>query len=96
MVSFLFPFCSFFPILANLQLRTCVPVTFFFLVRVGCGHSFEADASEGLSHMHRAGVVHCDHKPQNVLICRCDGPTGFVAKVTDLGLWCGEFCHLNM
>eukprot|EP00904_Undaria_pinnatifida_P013167 jgi/Undpi1/8981/HiC_scaffold_26.g11442.m1 len=50
---------------------------------------FEADASEGLSHMHRAGVIHCDHKPQNVLICRCDGPTGFVAKVTDLGLWCG-------
>lgn len=52
--------------------------------------SFEADATEGLNHMHDAGVVHCDHKLENVLICRSDDPTGFVAKVTDPGIWCGE------
>ncbi|CAN0587485.1 unnamed protein product [Laminaria digitata] len=39
--------------------------------------------------MHDKGVIHCDVKLENTLICRCDGPTGFVAKVTDPGLWCG-------
>ncbi|CAM9460144.1 unnamed protein product [Laminaria digitata] len=35
-------------------------------------------------------MVHCDHKLGNTLICRSDGPTGFVGKVTDPGLWCGN------
>lgn len=52
--------------------------------------SFEADATEGLSYMHDLGMVHCDHKLENTLVCRADGPTGFVGKVTDPGLWCGE------
>ena len=52
--------------------------------------SFEADATEGLSYMHGLGIVHCDHKLENTLICKSDGPTGFVGKVTDPGLWCGE------
>ncbi|CAM9200982.1 unnamed protein product, partial [Laminaria digitata] len=51
---------------------------------------FQADATEGLHHIHGAGIIHCDVKLENTLICRCDGPTGFVGKVTDPGLWCGE------
>lgn len=53
--------------------------------------SFEADATEGLSYMHSLGIIHCDHKLENTLVCRSDCPTGFVGKVTDPGLWCGEF-----
>ena len=52
--------------------------------------SFEADATDGLHYMHSVGVVHCDVKLENTLICRSGGPTGFVGKVTDPGLWCGE------
>lgn len=52
--------------------------------------SFEADATEALAHMHSMGVVHCDHKLANILICRSDAPGGFVGKVTDPGVWCGE------
>ncbi|CAN0566405.1 unnamed protein product, partial [Laminaria digitata] len=50
--------------------------------------SFQADATQGLHHMHGAGVIHCDVKLDNTLICRSDGPTGFVGKVTDPGCWC--------
>ena len=50
----------------------------------------EADATEGLHHIHSEGIVHCDVKLENTLIFRSDCPTGFVAKVTDPGLWCGE------
>lgn len=56
--------------------------------------SFEADATEGLGFMHGLGMVHCDHKLGNTLICRSDGPTGFVGKITDPGLWCGESGYL--
>lgn len=52
--------------------------------------SFAADASEGLSYMHSVGVVHCDHKLVNTLVCRSNGPARFVGKVTDPGVWCGE------
>jgi len=37
--------------------------------------------SEGVGHAHRAGVIHCDIKPQNVLVTQ-DGR----AKVTDFGI----------
>ncbi|CAM9930853.1 unnamed protein product, partial [Laminaria digitata] len=48
-----------------------------------------ADGTEGLSFMHSLGVVHCDQKLVNVLVCRGDGPGGFVGKITDPGVWCG-------
>jgi serine/threonine-protein kinase len=37
--------------------------------------------ASGVGHAHKAGIIHCDVKPQNVLVTR-DG----VAKVTDLGI----------
>ena len=52
--------------------------------------SFEADATLGLHYMHTVGFIHCDVKLENTLICRSGGPTRFVGKVTDPGLWCGE------
>lgn len=52
--------------------------------------SFEADATEGLQYMHGADIIHCDHKLQNVLICRSGGPMGFVGKLTDAAVWHGE------
>ncbi|KAJ0680045.1 putative mitogen-activated protein kinase kinase kinase STE-STE11 family [Helianthus annuus] len=40
----------------------------------------------GLSHIHKRGYVHCDLKPQNVLLVANEGKTGgFVAKIGDLG-----------
>lgn len=62
----------------------------FYAICVVVVVSFEADATEGLSYMHDLGMIHCDHKLENTLVCRADGPTGFVGKVTDPGLWCGE------
>lgn len=52
--------------------------------------SFEADASEGLAYMHSVGIVHCDLKLANTLVCRSDDPAGFIGKVADPGCWCGE------
>ncbi|KAJ0440606.1 putative mitogen-activated protein kinase kinase kinase STE-STE11 family [Helianthus annuus] len=40
----------------------------------------------GLSHIHKRGYVHCDLKPQNVLLVANEGKAGgFVAKIGDLG-----------
>ncbi|KAF5758051.1 putative mitogen-activated protein kinase kinase kinase STE-STE11 family [Helianthus annuus] len=40
----------------------------------------------GLSHIHKRGYVHCDLKPQNILLVANEGKTsGFVAKIGDLG-----------
>lgn len=63
---------------------------FIFLVTALFVASFEADATEGLHFMHGAGIVRGDHKLHNILICRSDGPAGFVGEVTDPGVWCGE------
>ena len=52
--------------------------------------SFEADAKPGLRCMHTVGFIHCNVKLESPLICPSGGPTGFVGKVTDPGLWCGE------
>ncbi len=40
-----------------------------------------AQIAAGVGHAHRAGIIHCDIKPQNVLVT----PEG-VAKVTDFGI----------
>lgn len=74
-----------------LQKRRRLFACFVFLVMfVLFADSVEADATEGLSFLHDNGMVHCDHKLINTLVCRSDGPSGFVGKVTDPGLWCGE------
>lgn len=52
--------------------------------------SIEADATEALHFMHGSDIVHCDHKLPNILICRSGGPTEFVGKITDPGVWYGE------
>ena len=72
--------------------RTCPPLftCFVFFAVVLILASFEADATLGLHYMHTDGFIHCDVKLENTLICRSGGPTRFVGKVTDPGLWCGE------
>ncbi|KAI3727131.1 hypothetical protein L1987_66940 [Smallanthus sonchifolius] len=40
----------------------------------------------GLSHIHKLGYVHCDLKPENVLLVSNCRNGGFVAKIGDLGL----------
>ncbi|KAF5739007.1 protein kinase byr2-like [Tripterygium wilfordii] len=43
----------------------------------------------GLAHIHQSGYVHCDLKPDNILLvpCRnCGSMTKFVAKIGDFGL----------
>lgn len=50
--------------------------------------SFQADATEGLHHMHSVTIIHCDQQFDNTLIRRPDGPKGFVGKVTDPTQWC--------
>jgi serine/threonine protein kinase len=42
------------------------------------------DILSGLEHAHREGVVHCDIKPENILLS-CT-PEGWTAKVTDFGI----------
>lgn len=46
------------------------------------------DIAMGLEHCHAKGVVLCDLKPANVILCH-DG-SRFVAKVSDFGLACGK------
>ena len=71
------------------RVHNIFPILFFSALFVLFVARFEADASEGLSFMHSVGIIHCDHKLVNTLICRADGPMGFVGKVTDPGVWCG-------
>ncbi|PWA96135.1 phosphorylase kinase, gamma catalytic subunit [Artemisia annua] len=41
---------------------------------------------KGLSHVHKRGYVHCDLKPDNVLLVANKNNNGFIAKIGDLGL----------
>ncbi|PWA86936.1 protein kinase superfamily protein [Artemisia annua] len=42
---------------------------------------------KGLSHVHKRGYVHCDLKPENVLlVANKKNKDGFIAKIGDLGL----------
>lgn len=63
---------------------------FLFVGAVMLASSLEADSTEGLAYMHDRGIIHCDVKLANTLICRADGPGGFVGKLTDPGVWLGE------
>lgn len=43
-----------------------------------------ADILAGLDHAHSRGIVHCDIKPENILLSL--EPTGWVARITDFGI----------
>ncbi len=39
---------------------------------------------QGLEHAHERGIVHCDIKPENILLCL--QPKGWIAKISDFGI----------
>ncbi|WP_416675638.1 serine/threonine-protein kinase [Egbenema bharatensis] len=43
-----------------------------------------ADILAGLEHAHQRGVVHCDIKPENILLSVT--PTGWIARISDFGI----------
>ncbi|KAJ4724293.1 putative Mitogen-activated protein kinase kinase kinase [Melia azedarach] len=58
----------------------------------GCGlpeddvRHFTRCILEGISHIHDCGYVHCDLKPDNILLVPIDETGKLVAKIADLGL----------
>ncbi|MGB3492688.1 MAG: serine/threonine-protein kinase [Elainellaceae cyanobacterium] len=42
------------------------------------------DILQGLEHAHGRGIVHCDIKPENILLCF--KPKGWTAKISDFGI----------
>lgn len=43
-----------------------------------------ADVLEGLEHAHNRGIVHCDIKPENILLSW--DTTGWIARISDFGI----------
>ena len=43
-----------------------------------------SDVLSGLAHAHQQGVIHCDIKPENILLSYCDGR--WRAKISDFGI----------
>nr|GEY89529.1 mitogen-activated protein kinase kinase kinase 17-like [Tanacetum cinerariifolium] len=78
----------------NLLLEYASGGTLADLIRKSHGKGFlETDVKryarsilKGLSHMHKLGYVHCDLKPDNVLLVADKSDDGFIAKIGDLGL----------
>lgn len=46
------------------------------------------DIAHGIQHLHSLKLVHCDIKPENILLQQCSSSPakGFVAKLSDFGL----------
>ncbi|MBX2862145.1 MAG: serine/threonine protein kinase [Leptolyngbyaceae cyanobacterium MAG.088] len=42
------------------------------------------DVLQGLAHAHQQGIIHCDIKPENILLSYCDGR--WRAKISDFGI----------
>jgi serine/threonine-protein kinase len=53
------------------------------------GLKFIADILAGLEHAHNRGIVHCDIKPENILISAVS--TNYLARISDFGL--ARVCH---
>lgn len=49
---------------------------------------FTSEAANGLGHVHRHAIVHCDVKPENILLRQEGGRV--IAKVADFGSAVGE------
>lgn len=51
---------------------------------LGQGIKLIMDVLMGLAHAHSRGIVHCDIKPENILLST--QPTGWIARISDFGI----------
>ena len=80
----------------NLILEYCSGKSLFDLVNSNLGGLSEKDVKllardilYGLDYIHRANIIHCDIKPENIFLTPVENrirPSGYVAKIGDFGL----------
>lgn len=74
--------------LLSVNLFQVIEATKFKGLGMSLVQSFSADILHGLQHIHSAGIVHCDMKPENLMLAYDKAKSRFIVKIIDFGSAC--------
>ncbi|KAF6008552.1 hypothetical protein HII13_003875 [Brettanomyces bruxellensis] len=74
--------------LLSVNLFQVIEATKFKGLGMSLVRSFSADILRGLHYIHSAGIVHCDMKPENLMLAYDNAKSRFIVKIIDFGSSC--------